>query len=44
MINNVYPYLRDTQFLKALSNEPILSYFVKIIFLDWQENPIKEIQ
>lgn len=44
MINNVYPYLRDTQFLKALSNEPILSCFVKIIFLDWQENPIKEIQ
>lgn len=44
MIKNNYKYLKDISFLKELNNEIILDYYVKIIFLDWNQNYIKDIQ
>jgi hypothetical protein len=39
-----YPYLNDKEFLKELDLSKNKEQYIKIIVLDWQENPIKEIQ
>ena len=43
-MNEVYPYLKDLNFLKSLVIQPIQSIFVKFTSLDWEENPLCEIQ
>lgn len=43
-MKNNYTYLRDTDFLKILASENIKEYFVKIIALNWNEEPIQNIQ
>lgn len=39
-----YPYLKDSSFLKEIDKLKIKEQFVKIILLDFYENPIREIQ
>lgn len=39
-----YPYLTDKDFLKKLDKTHLKEQYVKIIILNWQEQPIKEIQ
>lgn len=39
-----YPYLKDTNFLREFYKERIREQTVKIIVLDWKENPLQEIQ
>lgn len=39
-----YPYLNDSAFLKEISSLQIITYYTKIITLDWKENPIQNIQ
>ena len=39
-----YKYLNDEEFLKLIDRSQIKEQFVKITALDWQENPIEEIQ
>ena len=34
-MNEVYPYLKDLNFLKSLVIQPIQSIFVKFTSLDW---------
>ena len=41
---NEYPYLNDKTFLKKMDKSLITSYTVKIIALNWDEDPIEEIQ
>lgn len=43
-MKNNYNYLKDKNFLKTLIKQHIVTYFVKITFLDWEEKPIKEIE
>ena len=38
------PYLRDKQFLKSIDESSFKEEFIKIIILNWQEQPIEEIQ
>ena len=40
----MYDYLNDINFLKELENSPIKNQYVKIIILDFKEQPIREIQ
>ena len=44
MRNNNYKYLKDVSFLTELAKSPLLSSLVKISFLDWEENIIKQIE
>ena len=44
MRNNNYKYLKDVSFLTKLAKLPLLSSLVKISFLDWEENIIKQIE
>ena len=44
MMRSNYEYLNDEDFLKEMITFPIKEYFLKIILLDWDENPIKQIQ
>lgn len=39
-----YPYLQDPYFLYTVDNLKLKKQFVKITLLDWDENPIQEIQ
>lgn len=39
-----YEYLEDKQFLLKVDNMQIKKQYAKIILLDWNENPIQEIQ
>lgn len=39
-----YPYLNDKDFLKILDEQKVKEQLVKITVLDWNENPINEIQ
>lgn len=41
---NNYIYLNDSNFLEQIIKSHVITYFVKIIILDWQQNPINEIQ
>lgn len=43
-MKNNYSYLKDTSFLQQLISYPILTYFIRITFLDWEENIIKSIE
>lgn len=40
----LYPYLKDSNFLKKIDEENVKEQKVKIILLDWDENPIREIE
>lgn len=39
-----YPYLTDSNFLNIVDNQRIKQYYIKITILDWDENPIQDIQ
>ena len=39
-----YNYLNDTNFLKELSKFPVKTYFVHIIVLSWDEQPVSAIE
>ena len=39
-----YQYLQDKDFLDAVNSQHISQYYVKITVLDWEENPIQDIQ
>ena len=39
-----YPYLKDANFLKIADEQKLQNQFIKLIVLDWNENPIEEIQ
>lgn len=39
-----YPYLSDSDFLKKMDKLHLTEQYVKITILDWQENPIQDIQ
>ena len=39
-----YPYLNDSRFLKLVDIQRLQDQYIKITLLDWDENPIKEIQ
>lgn len=39
-----YPYLKDIDFLKSVNNKQQQTQYVKITLLDWEENPIQDIQ
>ena len=39
-----YKYLQDSTFLSEVDNLQVKTQFVKITLLDWEENPIQEIQ
>ena len=39
-----YTYLKDSDFLAEICNKQLQKQYVKITVLDWQENPIQEIQ
>ena len=43
-MNENYAYLKDLPFLKSLIAQPIQSIFVRFTSLDWNENPLCEIQ
>ncbi len=43
-MNNNYIYLNDKNFLINFNNQKVKEQFIKIIFLDWEEKPIKEVQ
>ena len=42
-INN-YPYLKDSDFLQQIDKLKIANHYAKIIVLNWDENPIQDIQ
>ena len=39
-----YAYLQDSDFLKEMDLLHLSEQYVKITILDWQENPIQDIQ
>lgn len=39
-----YPYLKDEDFLKEIDESQVLEHYSRIFLLDWDEEPIKEIQ
>ena len=39
-----YPYLKDIDFLLKIDQERIQEEYVKIVTLDWKENPLREVQ
>lgn len=43
-MRNTYEYLTDKKFLKEIIHSHVVTYFVKITVLDWQERPIQDIQ
>lgn len=43
-MNEIYPYLQDLSFLSKLTLEPVQKIFVRFTSLDWNENPLCEIQ
>ena len=40
----MYEHLKDQAFLNALDNSPYKIQYIKMIILDFAENPIREIQ
>lgn len=42
-MNNNYEYLQDLDFLLQIDTLPIKEQYIKLIALDWEENPIQEI-
>lgn len=43
-MNNNYEYMQDLKFLMTIDTLPIKEQYIKLIALDWKENPIQEIQ
>ena len=43
-MKNNYPYLNDKNFLKDLISLHSVTYYAKIIILDWQERPLQNIE
>lgn len=43
-MNKTYEYLNDKSFLEMMVNKHLKEQYVKITVLNWNENPIKEIQ
>ena len=43
-MRNNYIYLNDKQFLTKILTRSVSTYFAKITVLNWQENPVQEIQ
>ena len=43
-MRNNYPYLNDETFIKQINKSQITSEYIKIILLDWKEEPIQEVQ
>ena len=43
-MQNKYPYLKDSQFLRVIDELHVKAQYVKITVLDWHEKPIKDIQ
>lgn len=39
-----YPYLNDMNFLTQIINSSNLQYYVNVIILNWEEQPIKDLQ
>lgn len=39
-----YPYLNDSNFLKLVDTQHLQNQYLKITLLDWNENPLEEIQ
>ena len=39
-----YVYLNDSDFLEKINSDRQQTQYVKITLLDWEENPIEEIQ
>ena len=39
-----YPYLTDSNFLNIVDKQKIKQHYVKITILDWEQNPIQNIQ
>jgi len=39
-----YPYLQDSDFLKEMDSLHLTEQYAKITILDWQENPIQDIE
>ena len=39
-----YPYLTDSNFLNIVDKLKVKQHYVKITILDWNENPIQDIQ
>ena len=39
-----YPYLNDADFIKEIDTQHLQKQYIKITLLDWEENPIQEIQ
>ena len=44
MLFQKYPYLTNKDFLLEIDESLVLSQYVKIILLNWDEQPIQEIQ
>ncbi len=44
MWHKKYPYLNDANFIKLIDTQHLQKQYIKIILLDWDENPIQEIQ
>ena len=40
----IYPYLKDEAFIEKINQAIIKQQYVKITFLNWNEDPIQEIQ
>ena len=43
-MKKIYEYSNDKDFLKLIDNQHLKEQFVKITVLNWEENPIQEIQ
>ena len=44
MWKKTYPYLNDETFLQEIDTQHLQNQYIKLTLLDWDENPIKEIQ
>ena len=44
MWKKIYPYLNDEDFIQEIDTQRLQNQYIKLILLDWDENPIKEIQ
>lgn len=44
MISKQYEYLKDSDFLRYVDSQHLQEISVKITVLDWEENPVQEIQ
>ena len=43
-MKKIYPYLKDTDFMYLADTQNLQNQFIKLTLLDWNENPLEEIQ